>query len=194
MLPADRRKLVAVLVSVAVAAAALGWLAYTGQFTGPSRFQGALSEVGKGTVGGGNSTDSYETNIDFVKLQLNFSSPGAIAATNLELYVSLAPGEYFQNLNGANVTSAYLEYEAGAYPPWLTNWAGNAWGGPFSGVFTNPNGCLVSQTPASDQCGSTTVDSGAIVALTFPAGMSPSGSMVRATDTGLSGSAQIELS
>jgi hypothetical protein len=194
MLRTYRRKLMAVLASVALVGAAFGWLAFTGHFSSPSRFLGVLSEVGKGNLAQTDSKWTPEPNIQYVKLQLNFSAPGTIVASNLEIYVTLARGDTFHSLDWTSETSGHLQYESGAYPPWLTSWSDNRWSTDFTGVIYNPNDCLVSATPASSQCGSTSVESGAVLTLTFPSGISPSGSTVVMSDSALSGSAQADLS
>ena len=158
--------------------------------TNPVPFHGSLTQTSQaGTWNGGDVSGRW------VVVKLDFSSPSSIAATAFVITATAPAGASIVLPNGSTVGSARIVYQPGGYPPFLCEMSANNWWTGFTTVITNPDGSLVTNVQPMDQSGvaSPYVESGALLNMSFPVGVDPTGYTISVQIPGAPGSTAVTL-
>lgn len=158
--------------------------------TNPVPFHGSLSQTSQaGTWNGG---DVYGR---WVVIKLDFSSPSSIAASAFVITATAPGGAPIVVPNGSTVGSARIVFQEGGFPPFLTELSPNNWWTGFTMVITNPDGSFVGTVPPMGQNGvaSPFVESGALLNMSFPVAVDPTGYTISVATQGSLGFASLTL-
>ncbi len=155
-------------------------------------FRAALVLSGRGTFDGSNSAG--EAGFAYANFTLDIYAPGALDPGNFGIEVSSPNGSSIPYPETLRNSSVNLTFVPNADPPWLATLSPeNYWSG-FTAVVTDPNGVMIGHV-LPGTAGSTgppytsAIESHAIVTVTFPSGLDPTGYSISVTCRGLSGAA-----
>lgn len=158
--------------------------------TNPVQFHGSLSQTNQtGTWNGGDVSGRW------VVVKLEFSSPSSIAAASFVITATAPAGAPIVLPNGSTAGSARIVYQPGGFPPFLTELSPNNWWTGFTTVITNPDGSIVTNVQPMGQTGvaSPFVESGALLNVSFPVGVNPTGYTISVVVPGAPGSTAVTL-
>lgn len=133
-------------------------------------------------TGGGSFTEASPTgtlSFWYVNLTLRLDPSGSLNADTVSFAIT-APNGLMIQPNGYPPLGRTVElvYTTDTNPAWLTALPGGGESTSFTAVVANPDGSMVGGLPplAEPVHGwATTVDSGAVISITFPGGVDPSG-------------------